>query len=625
MIPDTINPGDSFTACAVATDQFGIQSVRVVFPTGACTGPLFASPSSGNQWCVQVDGASCLTNLPWIPYIFEVTNTCGYTATVECGTRVRQPDQADLGDLPMPPYQTHDRFTGGPAHLLSGVCWLGATITAEDTPYLTVNGDNSDDGFEAECETQVWGNCSEVSFGVTVNTGPNYQGQPIYVAGWIDMNGNGTFTDVLNCPDGTPTSEWFVPNQQVTTGLNFLSARVVNTVLNGALSIRIRLSTTPFTAADYVDPVGSPRRDGEVEDYALQCATDECCYQCEAAQVTLFTPALLVPQNGMHLVAQFKPDRMLHLNWNSVANAQYYYIYRGAVEESYDAMEIVATVFPPYTEWVDSTAMNLMPSRKFYQVSAHGLNTHVAVPQSDCARWEMNENGGAYTFDQTGNQHDAVRVEPCPPGWNIEADDQCYHGTGYLHFPGYVGEFQDRCASHLEVANDNAFYENGFQIWTRIRLTQEPTEETGPFYLISNSSFDAFHGGFAVRIEPAWITLPNGTREYHNQLAVLVWNRTLNGGLGDWMTLRSPLPQANDPGHYSVPVGEWSCVCVVVNGRSSALIIDGLIVAAGQLDLISNNNGAPLVIGAGYRHSTYPIEYPFRGDIDCLRITCNLE
>jgi hypothetical protein len=55
------------------------------------------------------------------------------------------------------------------------------------------------------------------------------------------------------------------------------------------------------------------------------------------------------------------------------------------------------------------------------------------------------------------------------------------------------------------------------------------------------------------------------------------------------------------------------------------ILINEQIVASGILDFDSDNNGAPLIIGAGYRHNTYPVEYPFRGDIDCLRITCVLD
>ncbi|MBI5060609.1 hypothetical protein HZB60_12620 [candidate division KSB1 bacterium] len=622
---DSVDPGDSFTVCAEISDPFGIQAVQLVFPNGECSGPRSPVDQGNGFWCVELDQADCLQNAGQIVYRFDVTNSCGFSASTPCTTYVRLPDRADLGDLPTPPYSTRDRLSGGPAHLLSGVCWLGATITAEDLPYATVDGDDSDDGFLAECETQVWGNCNEVSFGVTVTTGPNYRGQPMFVSGWIDMDGNGSFHDLLTCADGSSVSEWFVTNEVVTAGLNFLVAHVQNAIPNGALHIRLRLSTTPFTADDDVDPIGSPRLDGEVEDYRLQCSNDECCYLCEAPQVTLFEPVMLSPQGGIELVAQFGSDRLLHLAWADVPNAQYYQVYRGSFDDPLDPMEMVTTVLAPVSEWTDTTAVSLLQARRFYQVAAHGLTSRPAVLNSDCARWEMNENGGGATFDQTGHGHDATRVEPCPPPWGLEADPDCYHSTGSLHFPGYVGEFENRCASHLEVVNDNAFYESEFQIWTRIRLSQEPTEETGPFYLISNNSFDALHGGFAVRIEPAYITLPNGTRVYHNQLAAFVWNRSLNGGYGDWMVLRSPWPTAGDPTYYSVPVGEWSCVCVVVNGTNSALIIDGRIVAAGRLDLISDNNGAPLIIGAGYRHSTYPIEYPFFGDMDCMRITCDLE
>ena len=55
--------------------------------------------------------------------------------------------------------------------------------------------------------------------------------------------------------------------------------------------------------------------------------------------------------------------------------------------------------------------------------------------------------------------------------------------------------------------------------------------------------------------------------------------------------------------------------------ESRELLIDGRVVAAGNLRYRTHNNGVPLIIGAGYRHNTHPIEYPFIGEMDCVRIT----
>ncbi len=627
--PATVPAGSPVTICALASDPDGaVVGVEMLYESSSCLGTVDAVlvPAGGGdpeRWCYTVPGSCASAQGDLIIVRARSRDECGIFSTASyCSVRVTMPVHSDLGDLPNPPYPTYSRNVGGPAHQLTGICWLGTTIGGEPTPYLTADGDPSDDGFLTDCQAEFWSNCSEVTAAVVVTTGGGYTGQPMYLSAWIDMNGNGILSDAIICPTNESISEWVIPNRSVTPGPNFFGFPVHNTgSANGAYAIRVRLSTQPFTINGYTDPAGTQRTDGEVEDYVLQCATDECCFMCEAPEAPLFRPANVGIGNDFRLTARFENDNRIHLNWNAIPNAQYYDIYRGGVSESIDDMDYVGSVVYPTTTWIDSLPTNLLPAKNFYQVTAHGIIQQVDVPGQECARWEMNEGSGEYTYDVTGNGHDARRFEDCPPEWGIENDAQCnFNPAGFLNFDGYVYT-PERCEEHLVVQNDPVFYGERFQLWTRLRLAEEPTVASGPFYIASNNSFDSQHGGWALRIDPGWITLPDGTREYHNRLTGFVWDRRF-GANGGWRTLQSPPPSVANPGMYSVPVGQWSCICFVVNDRESMLIIDGRVVASGRMDYDSDNNGAPLIIGGGYRHSTYPIEYPFRGDIDCMRITC---
>jgi hypothetical protein len=255
--------------------------------------------------------------------------------------------------------------------------------------------------------------------------------------------------------------------------------------------------------------------------------------------------------------------------------------------------------------------------RALYQVAPFILAAKTARTEDDLGRWDMNEGEGECTADHSPVGHPACRPECAEPSWDFEDDEQCEGAAvGFMHFSGYRYIDGNRCAEHLEVENHDAYYTYPFQAWTRIRIFEQPTVQSGPYYILSNNSFDINGGGLALRIDPGWFNV-NGVREYHNRLTGMVWNESLHG----WMTLQSPAPTVGDPDHWSVPLNRWSCVCMVVNGNRSMLIIDGRVVAAGELRFDSGNNWAPLIIGAGYRHNTYPIEYPFRGDIDCVRLT----
>ena len=73
----------------------------------------------------------------------------------------------------------------------------------------------------------------------------------------------------------------------------------------------------------------------------------------------------------------------------------------------------------------------------------------------------------------------------------------------------------------------------------------------------------------------------------------------------------SAQPTPQDTVTNSVPLDEWVCVRMIVNGTSSSLMIEDLVAAAGDLTYRSLNTGAPMVIGGGYHLNSLPVENPF--------------
>jgi hypothetical protein len=344
----------------------------------------------------------------------------------------------------------------------------------------------------------------------------------------------------------------------------------------------------------------------------------ECCYFCITEDPIVYQS---VPLNSslrddeqINQVVQIQNNR-LWLYWNEVPQADFYQIYcTQDVEDPANWSTAGFITDLSLTAWRHPLTVPNLPPQCYFSVAAMKVEAVTSrTGGCDIARWEFNVCTDGLVPDGTGQGHDALAYMLCPPDCHVENDPMCGdQATGYSHFDGTV---PTNCQEHYEVQNDTLFYMDRFQVWSRIRLASEPTVTTGAYYIIANASLDVYGGGWALRVDPGYYMV-NGQRVYHNRLTGMVWNEEIDG----WMTLQSPAPTPLNP-ESAVPVGEWACVCMVIDGNQSMLLVNGMVVAAGDMSFYSHNNGVPLVIGAGYRHNTHPIEYPFRGDMDCIRIT----
>ncbi len=611
---DPTNPsffvaGQPYTGCFIATAPSGIDHVSISYQTGVCSGTVPGVPSGGDRYCYTIPGA-CTNGATFISLDATAYDECGNSTGAECPVvPVNDPTCYDLGDLPNPPYPTNSAISGGPAHAESDIVWLGSSVDCEEL--CCDDGGGEDNGFTPNCESQGgWSDCAAITVTVHVSVGPGYSTQPLYLSAWYDWNGNGSFTDTYICSD-IAVAEWIIHDEIVTPGPNSFLVLASN-ANGGYVNLRFRIATSPFGPDGYA----GTKPNGEVEDYTFYCPPDqECCALCvvDPPQTIGAGIAPISPENVK--VVAYVSNGHLNLSWDAVPNAAYYRIYRGSANSSFETMTVAATVPGVETTWMESGSIANLPAVRFYQVQPFVQQLKSGREEDDRGQWEFNEGFGDVAGDQSGYDRHGDLWDDCPPTWGSETIETC--DVNYLSFHGVL---PNGCPEHVRVANDDVFYQDRFQIWACIRIWDEPTIETGPYYIVSNNSFDINGGGFALRIDPGWFWV-DGVREYHNRVTVFVWNQTANGGAGGWQTLQSPPPDPANPGRYSVPLDRWSTICAIVDGPNSMLIIDGYVVAVGDLEYDSENNGAPLIIGAGYRHSTYPIEYPFYGDMDCLRIT----
>jgi hypothetical protein len=129
-------------------------------------------------------------------------------------------EEMDLGDVVLNgvnwPQLGYPTLPGNPGHVLSGIAWLGASISGEAAP-LIQNIDPFDDGV-------IFPNgmipCQPATVLVTITAGPNYNGQPLFLEAWKDGNLDGDFCDTL-CPSPTHfggAPEWIIQDQPVSPG-----------------------------------------------------------------------------------------------------------------------------------------------------------------------------------------------------------------------------------------------------------------------------------------------------------------------------------------------------------------------------------------------------------------------
>ncbi|MBU1708304.1 T9SS type A sorting domain-containing protein [bacterium] len=210
-----------------------------------------------------------------------------------CLTEGEEEEEYDLGDLHVPcnypslPWQSHGHPAGNynPAHMLSGIAWLGANITAEvwadpaghdNAPvYEQPIGDNTDDGVTFYPPYDI---CQWETVDVMVTAGPNYRNEQLWLNAWKDGNLDGDFDD--DNLEYCQASEWIIQDMPVTPGfypgIRFLDPGLFRLVPYEPI-FRFRLTSQPVGRHGYglVDPLcpnmvnGTFSVDylGEVEDY----------------------------------------------------------------------------------------------------------------------------------------------------------------------------------------------------------------------------------------------------------------------------------------------------------------------------------------------------------------------
>ncbi|MCA9837791.1 MAG: hypothetical protein KC422_12815, partial [Trueperaceae bacterium] len=179
-------------------------------------------------------------------------------AKVLCDTSGEE--QLDFGDAP-DGYGT-TLASDGARHVITGsLIALGNFGESEDDgqPTVGADGDDLNGADDEDALTNVPAlstTASSYSIDVLVNT--SLEVNPVYLVGWIDLNGNGNF-------DANEKSDVVV----VTNGNNTLSWTDLSGQVAGSSYLRIRLSTT-----NGLGPTGAAP-DGEVEDYPIDIVEPE--------------------------------------------------------------------------------------------------------------------------------------------------------------------------------------------------------------------------------------------------------------------------------------------------------------------------------------------------------------
>ena len=174
----------------------------------------------------------------------------------------------DWGDLPDGPYATLST-NSGPAHVLSGVAFMGRCVDAESNgqPNGTATGDDGA-ATTPRLGTCVSGNDDEdgVTFGTltagTIGTANvdmsafNTGAQVCFLNAWIDFNGNGSFADA---------GDQIASNVQMIGGAspNAVTFAIPSVVTSSPTGARFRCSTQ-----SNLPPIGQAPN-GEVEDYLV--------------------------------------------------------------------------------------------------------------------------------------------------------------------------------------------------------------------------------------------------------------------------------------------------------------------------------------------------------------------
>ncbi|MBU0508422.1 hypothetical protein KKH27_06255, partial [bacterium] len=153
---------------------------------------------------VTAEDSCGAVSTPWV-VIFVVVVTCQENPQVGY----------DYGDLRPDCYPTSVSGPANPIHQ-DNLAWLGDEITAEQAPNV-VNQDGADDGvdFILRPNEDWWTPCDTACVDITIVTGREYQGEPLYLYGWKDGNLDCDFEDTL-CDGNAP--EAIIPGVLVVAG-----------------------------------------------------------------------------------------------------------------------------------------------------------------------------------------------------------------------------------------------------------------------------------------------------------------------------------------------------------------------------------------------------------------------
>ena len=324
-----------------------------------CAATHIASDDDG---CLLVPGLSyidCVHLAAGTYYLmvegFTAADQGDYVIKVSCCCDIPPVDQYDMGDLRPCNYPT---LPGNPAHALTGIAWLGSTVSPELTPRV-INLDIGDDGVTFPAWPWPLG---PVPINVRVTPGPRYfyYAQEccgcLWLNGWMDINNDGDFTD-----DFPFSSEWIIQDALVTPGTyNFIVNPFELVSEPGPCGIfRFRLTSLPVGRLGFgkMDPAcptmigGTFDMDylGEVEDYIL------------AANPYNLVVWPLVGSEHTHI----------KLDWQAAACGLTYWIYRDTIctFTPSPATLIATTTALTYSDTVITTSLIPIP-RYFYQVTA---------------------------------------------------------------------------------------------------------------------------------------------------------------------------------------------------------------------------------------------------------------
>ncbi len=286
-------------------------------------------------------------------------------------------------------------------------------------------------------------------------------------------------------------------------------------------------------------------------------------------ELTYTSRVLLQPQ----LTARVRTQQF-KLNWSRIPGADYYQVLAGT---GMDSLSAVAMTYD--TAWTDTSVFTAASQRiGFYHVVAQ-RTLPIGIDDADqdlIAAWHFEEGSGSTSLDESGNGHTAT----------LHNTNWYPYEEGLLYCTG-LGFGSNKWAV---VANADAFYHAPLQTDVHLKVDQLPVGSSG--YILGNARYSPNNGGFAWRVEA------------DGKLLAMVWN-----GSG-WSSLRSVIP---------VSLNDWFTATLIINGSQSMMLIDGIVVAAGNLVLNDHNNNMPLTIGA----SALPNgnhQYYLQGQIGWLKI-----